>query len=198
MDRPIPLPIIAAMFAAGLACLLVLACGCAQLPVAHLSGEHGQCGAILVRADRVLTTAHCAAADPPGAIVTCDGQQATVARWYPHPQYAENAAHDLAIGALDHALACYRPVSVASVDPGDVLLWRGQVAEAEATGPQTVIVDASPRKFCFGSSGEPVVDSWGDVVALVSRWWSQDSRGCSYHVRAAALAPEIDWLRRVP
>jgi hypothetical protein len=78
---------------------------------------------------------------------------------------------------------------------GRLLIWRGLAVAVDWADGQQLVADAYPRKFCFGSSGEPLLDRWGAIVGLVSRWPSPDRRGCSARVKAVAVESNLAWLR---
>ena len=171
--------LVSALVLGAVACFALM--GCAQ--VIRLSTDLGQCGGVLLDKSSVLTSAHCASLP---AWAGCDDDGAAVASWQTHPRYHESAEYDLALGTLRRPVSC--SVSEGAVAEGP--LWWGSHPVDVENMPGVLVLDAAPEQFCVGNSGEPVLDSDGRVVALVSGWWLSKN-SCSYHVHATLLAP--DW-----
>ena len=184
----------AALFVGGLACLLVLACGCASVPNVRVVMGDAHCGALALSPTTVLTSAHCAAVRTiTSDEADCDGQRVRVTGWSVHPGYTGEADHDLAVARLAAPLACYRQAHVEWAEVGDPIVFHGALGVVEEADGQSLVFDVDPQRVCLGDSGRPIFDGWGNAVGLVSRWWG-GMRGCTYLARATALAANRGWI----
>jgi hypothetical protein len=173
----------------------------------------GACSGVLVRPDRLLTSAHCL--KPGLEQVAVAGRTFHLSACEAHPDYRPlQAARDVAVCRL----AAPAPVDDIAVDegpaaqPGQAVTLAGYglpgalahaLPELRAVETAIVRIDAQgfevgtdDRTACLGDSGGPVLIQRGGVLRVAGILHGPSGAICSSPARAARLDVAADWLAR--
>jgi secreted trypsin-like serine protease len=171
-------------------------------------GDH--CSGVLIRADTVLTSAHCLGV---GSVQIRIGEtEVTAPECHAHPRYEPgNAAHDIGFCRLvvpsqarvaplaDWGLVVDSPVTLAGYGRSapfarDSSVLRRVDTTVASVGVEGFEVGTRERTACIGDSGGPVLVARGDGFLVVGIIHGTNGAICASAAQAVPIALHRPWL----